>query len=721
MENRNLLTGIIVALAVYFAYMFVYTKFIAPTLTPPAPIGPVSTQDSDAGLGDGSMSGTPSMTSADGTSQPAATASNYTFTAGTSIDPITIGGSDDGLRLVLSPRGAAVTDLRLTTLNPAKSKFVYRETADGNDPLHLLRPILHEGQEHYSYSTATIWFGPSGQASRALDKLIWHAERVDDRTARFSTTLQSPEGELLRVTKEYRITPTKPLADIVMRIENVGTIPHRVILNQYGPIGFPEEGRYYPTRRLVALFRAGDGTAELKTKTRADLSKGEVGLLASAADGYFVWTALTNKYFGVFTRPIDATGKTANVIGGAKGDLIAPEIDPHHDPGDYRVQIATKSAELPPKTQLEYRFQIYAGPKGTDLLSSVDPSFGERNGIGYVIAQDADITCCCTFAWLTSIMQWMLDSIYFVVRNYGIAIMIMVLIVRTVLHPLARFQQRAMYKFQESMVRVQPRLDEVKAKYKDDLAKQQQEQMKVFAENGVNPAAPMLGMLPAMLQMPILIALWQAMNTDVQLRHAVFDGWWIRDLSSPDALIMFKDEVTIPLLGWLPWIGTIFRDIPSFNVLPLVMGVSMYLQQKYMPKPQMAERRKAAEEAGSHAVNSFEEQMKQQQIVAYMMCFMFPLMFYYMPAGLNLYWLATNVFGICESLIIRRQLEEEKRQKALRGDKPEPPKPPGFFGKFMKQMTARMEELQKQADSVSREEKNQGAGQKPNQGGKRSR
>lgn len=153
------------------------------------------------------------------------------------------------------------------------------------------------------------------------------------------------------------------------------------------------------------------------------------------------------------------------------------------------------------------------------------------------------------------------------------------------------------------------------------------------------------------------------MNTDVNLRHAPFDGWWIRDLSAPDALITFKQPVTIPILGWLPLIGKAFSDIPSLNVLPILMGISMYLQQKYMPKLAMAAKQEALKsnpQATGPSGMTPEEQMRQQQMVANMMSIMFPIMFYYQPAGLAVYWMFTNVFGIVESLPPASRSDEKK-------------------------------------------------------------
>ncbi len=190
------------------------------------------------------------------------------------------------------------------------------------------------------------------------------------------------------------------------------------------------------------------------------------------------------------------------------------------------------------------------------------------------------------------------------------------------------------------------------------------------------------------------------------MRNAPFDGWWIKDLSSPDALISFGGAgLTIPLLGILP----MFRNIPALNVLPILMGVSMWLQQKYMPKPGMQARAAAAAQQPPRQRKpgegpSPEDMMKQQQMMANMMSIMLPLMFYYMPSGLNLYWMATNVFGIFESIRIRRQLERDKLAAKERGTPPPRPKS-SFMSRWFRQLAEQAEQLQKRADRLSEQSK----------------
>jgi len=313
-------------------------------------------------------------------------------------------------------------------------------------------------------------------------------------------------------------------------------------------------------------------------------------------------------------------------------------------------------------------------------------------------------------------MVWLLHKIYLVVRNYGVAIIILVVIIRSLLHKLSVWQQKSMFRMQESMAKLQPKIEALKERYANDKVKLNQEQMKLFAEEGVNPMSQFASMLPMALQMPILIALWSALNTDVGLRLAPFDGWWIVDLSAPDALMRFNPPITVPILGQLPLLGSVFSNITAFNLMPILMGFGMWLQQKYMPKPGLQAKLEAAKQRAAQAKTtgkagmSPQDQLRQQKIMAYMMAILLPLMFYNMPSGLNLYWFATTVFGIAETLIIRKQLEQEKERSAREG--PPPPRKPGVMARVFKHLAAQAEQVQRRVDDISKQEEARRGGKK---------
>jgi YidC/Oxa1 family membrane protein insertase len=175
-----------------------------------------------------------------------------------------------------------------------------------------------------------------------------------------------------------------------------------------------------------------------------------------------------------------------------------------------------------------------------------------------------------------------------------------------------------------------------------------------------------MGMLPMMVQMPIWIALWSAVYASIDLRGAAFLPFWITDLSIPDAAWTFPRALTIPLLNW---------KIYSLNLLPILMGVAFYLQQKMMP---------------SQANAATNPQVAQQQkMMKIMLPVMFPLMLYNGPAGVNLYIMASTFAGVVEQHVIRKHIKEkeEAESKGLvaatskTGGKVKKKKPKPFFKK----------------------------------------
>ncbi len=142
-----------------------------------------------------------------------------------------------------------------------------------------------------------------------------------------------------------------------------------------------------------------------------------------------------------------------------------------------------------------------------------------------------------------------------------------------------------------------------------------------------------------MVQMPIWISLYSAIYASIALRGAAFLPFWITDLSVPDALIRFA-PITLPLVGW---------KIDSFNLLPIMMGVAFYLQQKLMPS-------QASASANPQAA-------QQQKMMMIMMPLMFPLMLYKAPSGLNLYIMASTFAGVIEQYVIRKHIREKEQDE----------------------------------------------------------
>ena len=716
-DARRMIVGMLVALAVYIAYQYVINKFYPPR--PPAPATttgvaqPPEQGTSHTTTAAAPASGSPATSAATAPSRPA-----LTLVTGADTAPIVFGGEEgDALRMELTPHGAGLATLQLYARDK-KGRFVYRTAPHENEPYELIIPVDDGKLRQYSFATHRIWIEQYDQSWNLAD-VVWTVAEKSAHKVVFTTKLTSgfEGGDLLRLTKTYALEDGKPIFDLSLVIENIGTAPLNVLVEQDGPLGICEESPQSDMRRLLTAQSTEKGPELNRSYQWADLQKAtldpKAGYLALLRPnrGPFLWTALTNKYFAVYTRPLPTAGNVADYIVGVNGMVVAPHVPADATDmlihGDLLARMATKPTPLAAGTVLECRFQIYVGPKDAEHARAANPDFADKTKLYYQLAQSADTACFCTFLWLEELMVWLLGKIYLVVRNYGVAIMILVVIIRSMLHPLSVWQQKSMFRMQESMARVAPKLEAIKEKYPNDKVKQNQESMKLYAEEGVNPAASMVAFVPLFLQMPILVALWTALNTDIHLRHAPFDGWWIIDLAAPDSFLVFNPPVTVPILGDIPLIGSVFTKIASLNLLPILMGVSMWLQQKYMPKPHHvqvkleAAKKRAAESTKPKSGMSPEDQLRQQRIMAYLMAVLFPLMFYKMPAGLNLYWLSTNVFGICESLIIRKQIDDEKRRRAEGGPDAGRARRPGMVARFLKQVVEQAEELQKKADKIS--------------------
>ncbi len=228
---------------------------------------------------------------------------------------------------------------------------------------------------------------------------------------------------------------------------------------------------------------------------------------------------------------------------------------------------------------------------------------------------------------------------HWIVFDWGVAIILLVLCVRALLHPITRRSQMGMQKFGKQMQRLKPEMDKLRAKHGDDKKKMQEEQMRLFREHGVNPLQ-MLGCLPMFLQMPIWVALYAALYFSFDLRQqpafwGVFQeigGWpFLADLASPDHFFWESPEP----FKFLLW------NVTGVNLLPILMGVIFFFQQKYMtPKTAMS-----------------PEQETQQKIMRVMMVVLFPVMLYSAPSGLTLYILTSSSIGIMESRHIRKQVD----------------------------------------------------------------
>ncbi|MHC4363662.1 MAG: YidC/Oxa1 family insertase periplasmic-domain containing protein, partial [Planctomycetota bacterium] len=444
---------------------------------------------------------------------------------------------------------------------------------------------------------------------------------------------------VVKLTKTYRVHPGSYLLDCDLTVENLSSAAQKVRYNLAGPIGIGREGFRSDMRKVVAGFKdagaRGEVTGELYDINKFDQKKTFEEKRIEGV-GSFLWAAAVNKYFAAILVPV--AGPDEEYCGWVKDRAaLFYNADGQKRSGDENIGVLVRTASVPldpagqSQSTKDYRFQLYLGPKDKSLFEK-DEFY---RSLGFVQTIDF-MACCCPAAIIRPIafgimatMKWM----YGFIPNYGVVIIILVVLIRIVIHPLTKKSQVSMSK----MTKLGPRAEEIKKKYADNKAELNKHLMALYREQG---ASPIMGMLPMMAQMPILIALWSSIYTSIDLRGAPFLPFWITDLSVPDALIRFS-TITIPLLGW---------KVESLNLLPILMGVAMYLQQKLMPSP-------AAASASPQAA-------QQQKMMMIMMPIFLPLVLYNGPSGVNLYFMTSTFAGIIEQKVIRKHIREKEEAEA---------------------------------------------------------
>ena len=479
----------------------------------------------------------------------------------------------------------------------------------------------------------------------SLETRSWKSlgvQTADDgsETASFEVPVVDSSGNaVLKLTKSYRVAPETYLLGCTVKIENLTDAERKVQYNLTGPTGLGREAFRTDMRGVMAGFTGPEGQvtrSKLDMKALRKAQTRQERELRPKNGGGLLWTASVNKYFAAILVPVpEANEASADWIAGKTGRLYNPDGDMKAASGDETVglDLSVATGTLKPAGQADssktYEFQLYLGPKDKSLFDKNDL----YRRLGFVQTIDF-LACCCPSSIINplafgilAIMKWMHG---FWPHNYGIVIIILVFLMRLIMHPITKKSQVSMSK----MSKLAPRAEEIKKKYANNKAEMNKRLMALYREQG---ASPIMGFLPMFVQMPIWIALWSAVYTSIDLRGAAFLSFWITDLSVPDALIRFR-AVTLPLFGRLD----------SFNLLPILMGVAFYLQQKLMP---------------SQASAASNPQMAQQQkIMQIMLPLMFPLMLYKAPSGVNLYIMSSTFAGVIEQYVIRKHIREKEEQ-----------------------------------------------------------
>lgn len=302
--------------------------------------------------------------------------------------------------------------------------------------------------------------------------------------------------------------------------------------------------------------------------------------------GIVSWVASKTRYFSLILKPF---GQTKDQFHGyANGDNLFSGVE-------------MEKLSIPADSFAEHKFVLYAGPSVAAELKKLGLEFEETINFGI-------------FGWISKILLAVMALLYRIAHNWGLSIIILSIFLNILLYPLTLKSFKSMQKMHE----LHPQMEKLKIQYKDSPQKLNKEVLELYKKYNINPLS---GCLPLLLQMPIFIALYQALTKSIDLRSASF--LWIKDLSMPDAVGI---PFTVPLIG------------NSINILPLAMVVLMVLQQKISTKVM------------GGAVT--DEQKQQQQMMLVIMPIMFGFIFYNMPSGMVLYWVVNTILTIVEQSVI---------------------------------------------------------------------
>jgi YidC/Oxa1 family membrane protein insertase len=552
--DRNLL----LAFALSFAVLMLWTSFVAPPPEPPRELSPTEMTEPETAAGEGAAEVLPPLEAA--TPRPAVETELL-------VPQPTAGGVGERIpfettlyRMELDTKGAGIRhwELRKFDTGPRHGELPIVLTT-GNAPLDgtLATPFDELG------------FGD-------LSEAIFELERENESTFAFRFTRDG-----VTVRKTYVFHDASYGFEMRARVENGSD---RAIAPRFSVI-WPAAERPEQDFREQALASLHEGSVEREHLQGLGVS-GFFGGGEKVKD--FVrevdWAGVETTYFISAVLPDDPTQASARFIATEPGQAGVAQV--YFDP-----------VQLPPGQAAERVYRGYIGPKEAERLEAMGGGLGESIDVGW--------------SWvapLTRIFGWLLEALYSVIPNYGLAIIVLTILVRVVTAPLTNKQMRSM----ERMRALSPKLQELKEKYGDDRQKQSEEMMRLYRQEGVNPLG---GCLPMILQLPVFIGLFYALRSSIQLRQAPFVGW-IDDLSAPEALFV------------IPGI-----EIP-FRVLPLVMGGTMLLQQRITPMQQM--------------------DPAQQKMMMTMMPIVMTVVFYQFPSGLVLYWMVSNMLAIAHQLWIGR-------------------------------------------------------------------
>ena len=560
MEQKNLILAVVLSAIVLFGSQWLVNRYFPP----PQPVATTST--------------TTVGTSSPGAAAPPAAPAAPTFKPRLDVlqESPRVKIRSDSLEGSISLVGGRLDDLTLAK---------YHETVEPNSPLVTL--FNPPGTENAYYADFG-WLADGGSALKLPDPSTRWTADGGALSPGHPITLTWDNGQGLTFTRKFDVDQNY-MFTVTDGVKNNGTAAAK--LYSYGRVvrvGTPKVLGYTVLHEgLLGVFGGS-----LKETTYSSIAgKGELTFDSTGG-----WLGFTDKYWLAALIPAQSSPITARFAHQKVDGTDLYQTDFH----------VTDGQELAPGASVSYETRTFAGAKVVRLLNRYRdelgiPLFERAVDFGYL--------------WfLTEPLFFLLDYIYQLIGNFGVAILVLTVLVRLAMYPLANKSFRAMNR----MKSLTPLMTELRERFKDDKAKLNQEMMELYKREKVNPAA---GCLPVLVQIPVFFCLYKTLLVTIEMRHAPFFGW-IKDLSAPDPTSW------INLFGLAPWAVPQFPLVAtiSLGVWPILMGVTMYLQQKLNPAP--------------------PDPVQAKIFMLLPIIFTFTLAHF--PAGLVIYWAWNNLLSITQ-------------------------------------------------------------------------
>lgn len=494
--------------------------------------------------------------------------------------------------------------LAAVTLTNAGGDIVSYKLKEHRDKDGFVEMVLPAQKEPHAF---TVAFGNVGAEPVTA---FFKVRKISDLIVEFSRAFQTSGGaNRFTLIKRYEFRPNEYMFELTVTLEgdpqsggfNFEGVSYSLGFGpQIGP-AFDKIDQRYEYRRFYT-FTNGKRKEEKVTET------------APATIGNRVsWAGIAGKYFALLAIPYPAQYHIVLSAKPEEGLSLASRL--------FIVRPSLNSSRT------EDKYQFYMGPKTQDALAAYNTGKNSFSLTNMELIKAADSSG--VLAPLENLLKWLLMLFYKAIPNYGVAIILLTILVKAALFPLTRKSSEATLRMQA----LAPKIKEIQEKYKGNTQKLNEEMAKFYKAEGYNPMA---GCLPMLIQIPIFLAMYNLFNNHFDLRGAGFIPVWIPDLALPEAVFTFPNNFTLPILGW-----------NAIRALPFIYVGSQLLYGKVTQTP-------------GQVSNT------QMKFMLYAMPIIFFFILYDVPSGLLIYWIMSNLLTLAQQLAINKYLAPQRAALAAK-------------------------------------------------------